>query len=72
MKQWGLQHPWWKQPLEPSLGHTGGTGAAGRAWRSQEPEGVCLHPHQQGQGGGVGGKGSRGHGGEWAGEVQSC
>lgn len=27
MKQWGLQHPWWKQPLEPSLGRAGGTGA---------------------------------------------
>lgn len=46
--------------------------AAGRAWYNQEPEGICLHPHQQGQGEGVGRKGSRGRGGERTGEVQSC
>ena len=36
------------------------------ASHSQEPKSVCLHPHQQGQGEGVGGKSSHGHGGDWS------
>jgi len=41
--------------------------AARRAWHSREPRGSCLHPRQQGQGEGVGGKISHGHGGKWSG-----